>query len=207
MADMSNEAFFDRVAAALEQPGYLVLPQLVDPALVAQLQQRLTQQHSAEFRDAAIGRGSQQQQNQTIRGDRIRWLSPDVQPDAQWLVLMEQLRVGLNQRLFMGLFDYESHYAWYRPGAFYRKHVDALPGSRNRILTTVLFLNEQWGATDGGELQIFDTENNLLQQVVPEAGTLVIFLSERFPHEVLTTHRGRGSIAGWFRLSNSHYGF
>ncbi|QVK23475.1 2OG-Fe(II) oxygenase [Shewanella dokdonensis] len=183
------------------------MPQLLAPALLQQLQQRLVPQSGAEFHHAAIGRGGQQQQNTSIRGDHIRWLNNAEQPDAQWLTLMEQLRVGLNQRLFMGLFDYESHYACYQPGAFYRKHVDALPGSRNRILTTVLFLNEQWGADDGGELQIFDMENNLLQQVVPEAGTLVIFLSECFPHEVLTTKRHRGSIAGWFRVSNSHYGF
>ncbi|QUN07142.1 2OG-Fe(II) oxygenase [Shewanella yunxiaonensis] len=207
MTDMSGEAFFDLVADALQDAGYIVLPQIVAPMLIGLLRQSLAEQQGPNFRDAAIGRGGQQQLNQTVRSDRIRWLTADNQPDQQWLSLMDQLRIGLNRRLFMGLFDYESHYAWYRPGAFYRKHVDALPGSRNRILTTVLFLNENWQSDEGGELQLFDEQDQLLQQITPEAGTLVIFLSERFPHEVLPTRRGRGSIAGWFRVSNSHYGF
>jgi SM-20-related protein len=35
--------------------------------------------------------------------------------------------------------------------------------------------------------------------VAPRAGTLVCFLSERIPHEVLAAHVDRISIAGWFR--------
>ncbi|MFQ6370479.1 2OG-Fe(II) oxygenase [Shewanella sp. YIC-542] len=207
MLDMGSETFFDKVADGIAQSGYLVLPQVLAPSLVGQLQQRLGQHASLTFHEASIGRGRQQQKNQAIRGDRICWLDGENPIDHQWLSLMEQLRLGLNQRLFMGLFDYEGHYAWYPPGTFYRKHVDALPGSRNRILTTVLFLNHQWGDDDGGELRMFDAQHQLLQTISPQAGTLVIFLSERFPHEVLPTFRDRGSIAGWFRVSNSHYGF
>jgi SM-20-related protein len=40
-------------------------------------------------------------------------------------------------------------------------------------------------------------------KVLPSFGTIVVFLSEEFPHEVLPAKRDRYSIAGWFRLNNS----
>jgi SM-20-related protein len=40
-------------------------------------------------------------------------------------------------------------------------------------------------------------------KVIPALGTLAIFLSEEFPHEVLPTHRDRYSIAGWYRINAS----
>ena len=39
--------------------------------------------------------------------------------------------------------------------------------------------------------------------VTPSFGTIVVFLSEEFPHEVLPAKRDRYSIAGWFRLNSS----
>jgi SM-20-related protein len=63
-----------------------------------------------------------------------------------FLAWMETVRLGLNQRLFLGLFDYECHYASYAPGAFYKKHFDTFknqinPAQPNRVLSTVLYLN------------------------------------------------------------------
>jgi SM-20-related protein len=39
--------------------------------------------------------------------------------------------------------------------------------------------------------------------VIPNVGTVVVFLSEEFPHEVLPALRDRYAIAGWFRLNTS----
>jgi SM-20-related protein len=39
--------------------------------------------------------------------------------------------------------------------------------------------------------------------VAPTFGTMIIFLSESFPHEVLRSNATRRSIAGWFRVSGS----
>ena len=113
---------------------------------------------------------------------------------------MEELRIGLNRLLFLGLFDYESHYAIYGAGAGYGKHSDVLNGQNNRILTTVLYLNEDWQARDGGELILFaPAGDTAIATVMPTFGTMIIFLSDGAPHEVLTAHRTRRSIAGWFR--------
>lgn len=41
-----------------------------------------------------------------------------------------------------------------------------------------------------------------LAVIPPEAGTLVLFLSEDVPHEVLPAYADRYSIAGWFRVND-----
>jgi SM-20-related protein len=46
-------------------------------------------------------------------------------------------------------------------------------------------------------------ENSVLLSVQPLHGTVVVFLSEEFPHEVLPASRDRYSIAGWFRVNGS----
>ena len=61
-------------------------------------------------------------------------------------------------------------------------------------------MNDNWDENDGGELVIYDEDNNFLKKVIPQANTLVIFLSDKFPHEVLPAKKRRFSIAGWFRI-------
>lgn len=207
MVSQLSEAMLDVIADALVDKGYVFLTDLV-PAHISQvLLEKIQSTQAHELKAASIGRGVEQQLNPDIRRDRIQWLEEHNEPDNQYLELMTQLKNGLNRRLFMGLFDYESHYAVYQPGAFYKKHVDALKGSQNRILTTVFFLNPHWKDADCGELIIYDEQDNELERIAPKMGHFVIFLSERFPHEVRQTLAQRNSIAGWFRVSNSVHGF
>jgi SM-20-related protein len=44
---------------------------------------------------------------------------------------------------------------------------------------------------------MYDDER--VRDVLPVAGTLVCFLSDRFEHEVLPATRERLSLTGWFR--------
>lgn len=207
MVSQLSEAVLDVIADALVDKGYFFLPELV-PAHISQvLLEKVQATEIHELKAASIGRGAEQQLNPDIRRDRIQWLEEQHEPDSLYLDLMMQLKEGLNRRLFMGLFDYESHYAVYQPGAFYKKHVDALKGSQNRILTTVFFLNPDWEPEHCGELVIFDEDDNEIERIAPKMGHFVIFLSERFPHEVTKTLAQRNSIAGWFRVSASKHGF
>ncbi|AUD60117.1 proline hydroxylase [Shewanella sp. Pdp11] len=207
MVSQLSEAMLDVIADALVDKGYIFLPDLVPNNISQVLLEKIQSTQAHELKAASIGRGAEQQLNPDIRRDRIQWLEEHNEPDAQYLELMTQLKNGLNRRLFMGLFDYESHYAVYQPGAFYKKHVDALKGSQNRILTTVFFLNPDWKAADCGELIIYDEADIEIERIAPKMGHFVIFLSERFPHEVTQTLAQRNSIAGWFRVSNSVNGF
>lgn len=195
-------AVFDLIADALTTHGYCILAQLLPPALTHDLYRRVARldEHN-DLEQAGIGREQKHQLNENIRSDETRWLDPENNVDQAYLNHMSDFRLAMNQRLFLGLFDYEAHYAHYPSGAFYKRHVDAFKGQSSRILTTVMYLNPFWQTQDGGQLQIYDlNDDSLITSVEPEMGTFVVFLSEQFPHEVLPAKRDRYSIAGWFRV-------
>lgn len=195
---------FDFIAQALERDGCAVLPAVVPDSVTDGLFMELKALDEAEFKTAGIGRQDDFQVNRFVRSDKICWLKGESDASVAFLTWMEQLRHELNRRLFLGLFDYECHYASYSVGAFYKKHLDAFKGQSNRVLSTVFYLNPNWTSADGGELVLFDEAGEqVLQSVVPAYGKLVIFLSEVFPHEVLPSLRPRHSIAGWFRVNNN----
>ena len=58
-------------------------------------------------------------------------------------------------------------------------------------------------ASAGGELALYDEHDQLIDKFLPTAGSLVLFESERFPHQVLPAIDTRYSIAGWFRKNAS----
>jgi SM-20-related protein len=189
-----------KIAEQIKTTGYIVLDNPLRVSLSALLLARCQNDDSVRFHAAQIGRGLAKSQINTIRGDVISWLDDTDSTDQTYLAWMETLRSGLNEALFLGLFDYECHYAIYDAGSCYAKHSDVFSGKQNRLLSTVYYLNEDWHACDGGELVLFDpTGETAIATVNPTFGTMIIFLSESFPHEVLMAHAKRRSIAGWFR--------
>lgn len=189
------------IAEQLTNTGYIVLDQPLLASLSTQLLARCQDDGPARFQAARIGRGRATQQINAIRGDIISWLDDTDSTDHAYLTWMELLRCGLNEVLLLGLFDYECHYAIYGVGSGYAKHSDVLNGNKNRVLSTVYYLNEDWQPSNGGELVIFDpTGAKVIATVSPTFGTMIIFLSESVPHEVLIAHTKRRSIAGWFRV-------
>lgn len=158
------------------------------------------QQRAADGRlaPAAVGRGASAQVREGVRGDSIQWLEPGegTATDA-YLGLMDQLRQALNQALYLGLADYESHFALYPPGAFYQRHVDRFRDDDRRTVSAVLYLNAGWMPEQGGALRIYPGEAAL--DIAPVGGRLVVFMSGELPHEVLPATRERLSLTGWFR--------
>ena len=146
----------DDIADALAREGRIMVTNIFPNNLIGQLKDRLLSLETMHaLRSAGIGRGSQHVQNSNVRSDEILWLGQSDPVEAEFLNWMEQLRVGLNRRLFLGLFDFECHFAIYNEGAYYRRHVDAFLGQRNRVVTTVFYLNDDWKPEDGGELLMF----------------------------------------------------
>jgi SM-20-related protein len=188
----------------LYQSGLAIVPNFI-PANVCQALRTDSETllELGQFKRAGIGRGSEQLTNDAIRRDRIHWLDGSTPAQRAYLALMEEYRIALNSRCFLGLLDYEAHYAHYQPGEFYRKHVDAFRGRSNRRVTTVVYLNPTWQADWGGQLEIFNEQDESLLKVDPLGGTLVSFLSDEFPHQVLPAEHTRLSIAGWFRINQS----
>ncbi len=201
-----SENQLNTIASALSDQGYIILPSILDKNILEGLLLNIKQMDKSCFTTASTGRGNALKNDQSIRGDSIAWLSDDTKNDAlrDYFVWSEALRQGLNRTLFLGLYEYECHYAYYPPGAFYAKHVDAFKGNKTRIVSSILYLNSTWDDGDGGELLLYDPQTQeLLETVRPRLGTLVLFLSEVFPHEVLPSHKARYSLTGWYRVNSS----
>ncbi|MEX2475941.1 2OG-Fe(II) oxygenase [Marinobacter sp.] len=156
---------------------------------------------TAGMKAAGVGRGADHTRDRSIRRDKIAWLQGVTVPQNALFDFFDGVRAGLNRRLFLGLKRFEAHYATYQPGDFYRRHLDSFAGRASRVVSLVLYLNEDWQAADGGALQIFNRENDLeiCGSVLPEMGRMAIFMSEDIPHEVLQANRTRYSVACWFR--------
>lgn len=191
----------EAIAEQLQDVGYIVLDKPLLERLSSRLLARCQDDDHQRFQAAQIGRGLGKKQIGSLRGDAISWLDDRNNTDCAYLAWMEELRIGLNEALYLGLFDYESHYAIYCAGAGYARHSDVLSGRRNRMVSTVFYLNEGWQPNDGGELILFESVGDTaIATINPTFGKMIIFLSESFPHEVLAARNTRRSIAGWFRV-------
>jgi SM-20-related protein len=196
-------AAIDRICAAIADEGFAVEADFLPQANVAELADEARERDAAgEFHAAGVGRGAARVQRSDVRGDRILWLDQTLASSSQqpvWQAL-DALRLALNETLLLGLFSFEGHYALYPPGACYRRHRDQFRGagsSDSRVISCAMYLNENWALTNGGALRIYDGER--VRDVLPVAGTLVCFLSDRFEHEVLPATRERLALTGWFR--------
>lgn len=181
----------------LVEKGWCEWPEAISESLyLALLNEVIQADETGRLKKAGIGRGDNQQLNTDVRSDQIRWLTGETSAHVEFLATMATLQQAINRALFMGLFEYEAHYALYQAGDFYKKHHDSFKGQANRMVSTVLYLNPDWQAENGGELVIYDESGETTQAtVVPCIGKLAVFLSEQVPHEVLPTKLPRASIA------------
>lgn len=195
-APLISDSYLD----AIEQAGYAVVENAIDENLIADLIADCYR-INPHFHTAGIGRLTDQQIDKTVRKDKTFWFDSSSQAQITYLATMEAIKTQLNRSFYLGLFDYECHYAKYQQGDFYKKHYDAFKGRSNRIFTTVCYLNTP---ESGGELVIYKPKSKDIEIVIkPQAGLLVMFESERFMHEVLPASDVRYSIAGWFRKNAS----
>jgi SM-20-related protein len=200
----SEAGWLDELADGLSEHGWLSIDagRLVGGELLSSLCDEVKiLDRSDALQAARIGRGQDKTRDRSVRRDKIAWLQGETAAQAALFRVFESVRCGLNQRLFLGLKRFEAHYATYHPGDFYRKHVDSFQGRASRVVSMVLYLNDQWQQTDGGTLQVFNRDSDLeiCGRVSPELGRLAVFMSEEIPHEVLPANRTRYSVACWFR--------
>ena len=152
----------------------------------------------ADYQNAGIGRNTEHTIDTSIRTDTVAWINNETKAGAEWLAWILTMQNHLNQHLYLGLFTFESHFSVYKPGGFYKRHYDAFKGKSNRVLSLIVYLNHEWVAKNAGELVLHTNNADGKLSITPEFGTLVVFLSEEIPHEVLATTVDRHSIAGWF---------
>jgi SM-20-related protein len=196
------------IVNALEKSGWCVVPNFLESSLWRAVAAEARQMYAqGEFRQAGVGRKQTLMIRPEIRNDRVLWLDPaaPTQLQSQYLWRMELVRQRINRELQLGLFGFESHYALYPAGSFYQRHLDQFKGASHRMVSCILYLNDAWQPADGGALRVYlpladclavPLETHL--DVFPEGGSLVVFLSAGFEHEVLPAKRERMSVTGWF---------
>ena len=199
-------AVADRIVESLATTGWHAGESIFTGRLTRLLATRAnTLARAGALNSTRIGRGDGRQVNAAIRSDRTLWLTdaPTDETEQEALAAVRMLRNRLNESLFLGVRDAELHFAHYAPGAFYRTHRDRFRDDDARVVSTVFYLNEDWPDDAGGELVLYaaDDSGRLITRVAPRAGTMLCFLSDQFPHEVLPANRDRYSLTGWLRRS------
>jgi len=206
MAANSEAVQIDLAVEKLGADGYSVstgmLPRDLIVSLAAEQRRR---EDGGELVAAGTGRGAGLTVGAAQRQTQSSWLSEGSAAERQYLAFAERMRLAINRRLFLGLFEFEAQFLRYPPGGFYRRHIDALHGERNRIVSMIAYLNEGWTRDDGGALSVWAAGGvgEPVEEVVPLAGTVVLMLSEDIPHAAQEAQRERRAIAGWFRVNPS----
>lgn len=186
---------------ALSTQGYYLIDDFLEQehhtALLA-MAQDLYQQ--GLFNEAKIGKNTQAHHNKKIRTDEIFWLDEEGDHPGikAYLNKIRAIANLLNQQFFLGISEFETHFAAYQPGSFYKKHCDQFSISKSRKISCVYYLNAHWDETFGGELKLYQQNDQLIQTIHPQGNRFVCFNSE-LPHEVCVTRQPRYSLTGWLK--------
>lgn len=198
----------------LASNGYVIIDNFLPEDLQESLRQDVQSlRGKGKFNIAKIGQDETNTLNTNIRVAETCFLGPGKLgdcPDASRSTLydvLDQIRKDLPQPLDTNLSEFL--YAYYPTGGFYRRHRDAIPGSASmlRRFSLLMYLNRDWKEDNGGRLRLhMDSGGDFLpegeqpnfQDVDPNGGTLVLFDSDKLPHEVLDTRAERIAIVGWY---------
>jgi SM-20-related protein len=198
---LQAEHQFEELIQGLLIQEYGLCTSFLDHALLTGLRQNLLTFHrEGLMHPAGVGRKFDYQRNAEIRGDVIRWIDQH-SSDPFERMLMDKVAAFiqyLNSSCYTGINDWEFHYAYYEPGSFYRRHLDQFKSDWGRQYSFVLYLNEDWQETDGGQIGLYTSQG--LKKVLPIGGQAVFFKSDELEHEVMIApERSRMSIAGWLK--------
>lgn len=191
----------EKILDDLEQQGWSVQKNFFSVELTHSLTETLISfRQKGMLKQAGIGRKNNFHIEQSIRSDEISWFDENNLNESQKIFLdsTKKLKDEINQRFYLGLSEFEVHFALYSANAFYKRHLDQHKNQDTRVITLISYLNENWKKEDGGELKLY-LKNGKTISVLPQAGTVVCFMSAEFEHEVLPAKRERASLTGWFR--------
>ncbi len=199
-----SDARHDTITNGLADRGFVIVAGFLDRESVTALRGEVMRRRAAgEFHAARVGRAGPTEGDASLRGDSIYWLSDrtSTAPECARFAHLEALCVALNGALFLGISEFEAHYACYPPGAGYVRHVDRFRDDAARVISLVLYLNDDRRDADGGALRIYATHDATTPtwEQLPNGGTLVAMRSDTIAHEVLPAISDRWSIAAWLK--------
>ena len=177
-----------------------IAPRFITERLSNGLQQNIIRLQEDNLMTAAgIGNNEVKDEKQKMRGDKIYWMDKkhDNIFEQEFLLHAENFIEYLNRTCYAGINAYEFHYAVYEEGSYYKRHKDQFKNNSDRKYSLISYLNNNWLAEDGGQLQVY--QNNTIQQIAPHAQTAVLFKSDETEHEVTKANRSRMSITGWLK--------
>eukprot|EP00980_Cylindrotheca_fusiformis_P019919 scaffold7017_cov134-Cylindrotheca_fusiformis.AAC.14 len=198
----------------LKSSGYVIIENFLPDSLQAALRNDVSNlRQNSKFKIAKIGQDATNKLNTDIRVAETCFIGPTKlqdSPDESRTMLysiLDQIRQDLPHPLDTTLSEFL--YAYYPRGGFYRRHRDAIPGSASvlRKYSLLMYLNKDWTPEDGGKLRLHmdsggdylpEGEEPKFEDVEPKGGTLVLFESDKLPHEVLETQAERIAIIGWY---------
>jgi SM-20-related protein len=189
---------FEQIADGLAEAGFAVVDNfLTNDEVDAILDLDLFREGIVNFRKAGIGKESQLQINESIRGDYIRWVDRNEAPPPAKVYMdrLQSLCEYLNQSLYLSLKDYEIHFTIYPAGSYYKRHLDQFKKDDHRKLSVICYLNKEWKEPHGGQLRMHLSDWAI--DLLPLSGRLVCFRSDQIEHEVLPATRERLSLTGW----------
>lgn len=199
---MEPDDLFEPLIQALAGQGFGYMDHfLTEDHIRELLEVLLTYRGQDEFRKAGIGTAHLHQIDRSVRGDHIRWIEPEqaLEPTRRYLERMQAFIAYLNRTLYVGIRDFEAHFAYYPPGTFYKRHLDQLKINDHRRISFILYLNSNWQPEHGGALRLYvpAEPKEMAVDIAPLGGRLLVFRSDLLEHEVLPTVRDRFSVTGW----------
>lgn len=224
MASIASSTALPRITEKhmkeLVEKNYVIIPDFLPEDLQEALRSDVSNLRNMEaFKVAKIGQDATNTLNRQIREAQTCFIGgkrdiPDSEARSKLISVLEQTGQDLSENPILKspkLDDNLSEllYAYYPQGGFYRRHRDAIPGSASvlRTYSLLLYLNKDWEEKDAGYLRMHmdsggdelpDGEEPDYLDVPPKGGTLVLFSSDKVPHEVLDTNSERLAIVGWY---------
>ncbi len=198
---------FETIIDGVLNDGYGITDNFITPGEVIALTNRLHQRRDlGKFKAAGTG-NDQVSVGNAMRGDEILWLeeATTTPVEVAFLLRISEFVAYVNQTCYLGLRDFEFHYALYSPGTFYKRHLDRFRSDSRRKLSIVCYLNTNWEEADGGQLALYlpGATGGKEQQIIisPIGGRLVCFESGLLEHEVLPATHERLSVTGWLKTA------
>jgi len=191
----------DKINTSLEDKGWCLIENYFSSELCKQLLDKLSKElKQNNFKKAVITNVGSSDNNNLTRNSQILWIN-DWESDECLLHIYKKLNniiVPINNYFRLSIKSFESQFALYNEGGFYKKHLDATNKNNRRILSSILYLNN---CDNGGELNLYSkrSKDKVDRVIVPKIGSHVLFFSDQIYHEVEVTKKPRYSITTWFR--------
>jgi SM-20-related protein len=193
-------AKFEELIRGFIDNQFAVCDHFLPLELAVLLQQNLLNLHKSDkMKKAGIGNLQVKDTGQDKRSDKIYWIENKTvdPPELAFLRQIEQFIAYLNETCYVGINDYEFHYAIYESGSSYQRHLDQFNNNNDRKFSLIHYLNTDWLDDDAGELIIY--LNDKTEKILPRIQKAVFFRSDHCEHSVEKSFRPRMSISGWLK--------